>query len=284
MNPQFKHKLGSSLAFFLEHKVLNKGQAYTNVTGELYPSNQMPFNGLNFSSSSDAQWVYDSSVLGAAIPTGVSYSEIVSGEIVTNFIDRDVSGVNLNFMNGGAYHSGTISGSATYAKKDLNFYFRNEKDVELFMEKSFNSEDPIDPITGSNDLKINAPCVILSHKDGRNNPFALGGMDENESNYQAVVISDNAYLMDGALSIFEDLTQTCFPIIDFEDIPFNIYGDLKNGEFDYTGLYSKYPDSMQQANVDRVIVNTTKISSKGADNFYLGYAEFRLLCYKFPRI
>ena len=283
MNPQFKHKLGSSLAFFLEHKVLNKGQAYTNVSGDLYDSDQIPFNGFTFSSSPDAQWVYDSSVSGAIIPSGMNHTEVISGVTVNTITSRE-SGVNLNFLNGGAYHSGLSSPSAAYAKKDLNFYFRNEKDVELFMEKSFNSEDPIDPITGSNDLKINAPCVIISYKDSKNNPFALGGMDENESNYQAVVISDDPYLMDGALSIFEDLSQTCFPIIDFEDIPFNIYGDLKNGEFNYTGLSSKYSDPIQKANVDRVLSNTTSISSKGADNFYLGYAEFRLLSYRFPRL
>jgi hypothetical protein len=276
MNPQFKHKLGSSLAFFLEHKIISKGQAYTNITGELYPSDQILFNGLDFSSSPAAQWVYDSSISGAVIPNGVF-------DGAGNFVDRGVSGLNLNFMNGGAYHSGITQISGVYAKKDLNFYFRNEKDVELFVEKSFNAQEPIDFIDGSNDLKINAPCIILSHKDGKNTPFAFGGMDENESNYQAIVISDDAYLMDGALSIFEDLNQTCFPVIDFQDIPFNIYGDLKNGEFNYTGLYSAYPDSIQKATVDRVITNTTKMSSKGRDNFYLGYAEFRLLYYKFPR-
>jgi len=277
MNPQFKHNLGPSLTFFLEHKILNKGQAYTNVTGELYPSDQNIFNGLDFSSSPAAQWVYDSSVSGAIIPSGVFNG-------AGDFINRGVSGVNLNFMNGGAYHSGITPISGAYAKKDLNFYFRNERDVELFVEKSFNAEDPLDFIAASNDLKINAPCIILSHKNGKNTPFAFGGMDENESDYQAIVISDNSYLMDGSLSIFEDLNRTCFPIIDFKDIPFDVYGDLKDGEFNYTGLYSDYEDAIQWANVDRVITNTTRMSSKGRDNFYLGYAEFRLLCYKFPRI
>ena len=103
MNPQFKHKLGSSLAFFLEHKVLNKGQAYTNVSGDLYDSDQIPFNGFTFSSSPDAQWVYDSSVSGAIIPSGMNHTEVISGVTVNTFTSRE-SGVNLNFLNGLSRH------------------------------------------------------------------------------------------------------------------------------------------------------------------------------------
>jgi len=273
---QFKHQLSSSLCLFLEHELLRQGQAYTNTTGTFYPSTNKKIDGINFSSSPAAQWVYDSSIDGAIIPSGVYLD--------SNFTPRDSTGVALNFINGGAYHSGNYAISGEYAQKDLNFYFRPEQDTELFVRKSFESKNPIDFISGSNDLNINAPCVIVNHRDSQNSPFAFGGHDETETNFQAVIISDNPYLLDGALSIFGDLNETCFPVIDFEDIPWGANGDLKGGDFNYTGLSLNYPNPNQQAFVDRVITNTVRQSSDGRNNFYLGYAEFRILFWRYPRV
>jgi hypothetical protein len=259
----------------LEHNLLQKGEAFTNTTGTFYESDQGTINGLNFYSSSAAQWVYDSSISGAIIPSGAY--------VDSTFVNRGESGVNLNFIHGGSYVSGSHSISGAYAQKDLNFYFRHEREAELFIRKSLDAKDSLDKNRGSHDFNINAPCVIISHRNGKNMPFSFGGQDETETNYQAVIISDDAYKLDGALSIFEDLNETCFPVVNFSDIPWNVYGDVKSGEFNYTGLYLQYPENSQRATIDRVITNTIAPDEQNRTNFYMGYAEFRILNYRYPR-
>jgi len=277
MKDQFDHLLSSSFNLYLEHKLLKEGEAYTNTTGELFQSDQNQVNGVNYSNSPVSQWVYDSSVDGAIVPTGVFLGPDA-------FVGRGISGVSLNFLGGGAYHSGNYSVSGAYAKKDFNFYFMPEEDAELLLETAFSSKDPLTAINESKNYNVNAPCIIVNSKDSKNDPFAFGGMDETNSHYQAVIITNNNYHKDGAMSIFRDLNETCFPVIDSADVPFNSMGDLKTGLFNYEDLYLKYPNSNQYATVDRVTVQGVRQRSEGRKNFYLAYAEFRLLSYRFPRV
>ena len=275
---QFDHQLSQSLYLFLENQLLSKGEAYTNTSGELYSSDQTPINGLNFSNSPAPQWVYDSSITGADIPSGV----YLDG----NFTPRGDNGVNLNFAGGGAYHSGSYTVTSNYAKKDFNFYLMPQEEVEMILEEAHTKKENKFPLELGESLnyKVNAPCILINSMDSKNDPFAFGGHDETNSNFQATIIADNTFLRDGAISIFRDLNEVCFPVVSEDDTPFNSYGDLKTGSFNYNDLYTKYPNPSQNCTVDRVISTNVRQRSDGRSNFFLGYAEFRLLNYRYPRV
>lgn len=276
MQPKFNHFLSSSFTLFLENQLLTEGQAYSNISGQMFPSNKKKINGLNFYASPHAQWVYDSSISGANIPTGATINNV--------FTNRGTNSLSLDFFHGGVYTSvNNANIQVNYSKKDFNFYFKPERETELLLETMFNGEISYTDLTANNPTKIIAPCIIINSKNSQNEPFSFGGQDQTESVYQAVILTNNYYHLDGAMSIFRDLNEVYFPIIDFEDIPWDEKGDIKNGEFNYKNLAIKYPNPSQRAIIDRVLVKNVKSTNRGNNNFDIGYAEFRVLSYRYPR-
>jgi len=280
MKPQYDHNLGSYLTLYLENKLLDKGEAFTNTTGQFFPSDQNTIDNLTFSNSSYSQWVYDKSITGAIVPTGI----LVNGEE----IGRGTNGVSLDFLNGGAYHDalGTSNVSGAFAFKDFNFYFKPENETQVLLRDAFRSKDPLKVLTGSNNLRINAPCIILSSKNSSSSPLAFGGLDEINYNFQALVLTDNAYDLDGALSIFRDTREEYFPVGDFEKIPWNAKGDLKDSDYSYNTMTSSFSGTYDKAFVENVIINNTNSASSSDDvfsEFNIGLVEFNILVYRFPR-
>jgi hypothetical protein len=280
MKPQYDHNLGSYLTLYLENKILDKGEAFTNTTGQFFPSDQNSINGLDLSNSAYSQWVYDKSITGAIVPTGI----FVNGQEV----GRGTSGVSLDFLNGAAYHDtfGSTNISGAFAFKDFNFYFKPENETQVLLRNAFRSKDPLQVLTGSNNLKINAPCIIVSSRNSSSSPLAFGGLDEINYNYQALVLSDNSYDLDGALSIFRDTREEYFPVGDFEKIPWNAKGDLKNDDYNYNTMTSAFSGTYDKAFIENVIVNNTNSASSSDDafsEFNIGLVEFNVLVYRFPR-
>lgn len=279
MKVQFTHKLNSSFCLYTEHQLLNKGQAFENLTDQpLFNSTETRFQGLYNSQSPHPQWVSDSSVDNVVIPTGVS----VGG----NPVARGTNGLKLDFTRGRACFSSQQNNvTASYAKKDFNFYFIPEEESLLFLETLFNGEKSYSELTKANPLKIVAPCILVNERSSDNKGFSLGGEDETTTMYQATIISDNKFNVDGALSIFKDLNETTFPVVEFEDIPYDVYGDLKSGIYDYTGLYDKYTDPSTYSHIDMVKSSNIKTTSNvEAGKFYVGFTEFTVKNYRFPRL
>lgn len=276
MEPQFNHFISSSFSLFLEHKLLSNGKAYLNLSQNLFASNKRRINGTNFYASPNAQWVYDSSITGANIPTGA---------MVNSTFEPRNSNLSLDFLNGGVFwHQNNANINVSYAKKDFNFYFKPERETLMLLETMFDGKISFEDLTGNNPHNIIAPCIILNSVEGDNKPFSFGGQDQTESKFQAVIITNNSFHLDGALSIFRDLNELYFPVIDFADTPFNERGDLKGGEFNYKALYDKYPNPEQKGVVDRVITKNVKPTNRGNNNFDVGYAEFKILSYRYPRL
>jgi len=280
MIPQYDHNLGSYFTLYLENRLLEKGQSFTNTTGIFYPNDQNNINGLTFSNSSYGQWVYDHSISGAIIPSGIYVNGLE--------VNRGASGVSIDFLNGGAYHEdfGNAAVSGAFAYKDFNIYFKPENESQVLLRDAFRSKDPLGVLTGSNNLKINAPCIIVSSKSSSSQPLAFGGLDEVTYNLQALVLTDNYYHLDGALSILRDLRENYFSVGDFEKIPWDSKGDLKDSDYSYNNINAAFSGGYQKAYINKVDINSTR-SSKNIDNdfseFNIGYAEFSVIAYRFPR-
>jgi hypothetical protein len=277
MIPQYDHKLGSYFTLYLENRLLEKGQAFTNTTGIFYPNDQNNINGLTFSNSPYGQWVYDHSITGAIIPSGV----YVNGEEV----NRGTSGLSIDFLNGGAYHEdfGDSPVSGAFAYKDFNVYFKPENETQVLLREAFRSKDPLNFLTGSNNLRINAPCIIVSSKNSSSEPLAFGGLDEVTYNLQTLVLTDNYYDLDGALSIFRDLRENYFSVGGFEKIPWDFKGDLKDPEYSYNDINAAFSGGYEKAYIDKVTINSTNSVDNEFSEFNIGYAEFSIIAYRFPR-
>jgi hypothetical protein len=274
MIEQFHHKFTNSFFLWFDNYLLTKGEAYTNTTGKFFNySDPRLDSDYKVFGSAYKQWVNDSSIAGAQIPSGV----FVNG----SFVGRD-SGLILDFENGRVLSQSlpaqsTITGS--FAVKDFNIYFSNETEEDIVVENKYNTnsriilneENYIDPY----DQVI--PAIFLSLDGTSNRGFALGGMEETTINAKAVILSENNYQLDGVLSIFADSRNEVFPVIPMANHPMNEFGDLKSGSYSYADLKNQF-----SVNTNFYINNavTSKLTDKArkslANDMYVGFVDFEI--------
>ena len=274
MIPQFDNILMTSILLWLDNKIVTKGQAYTNTTGRLfnYIDERLP-TGYKTFGSAYKQWVNDSSIAGATIPSGVYVNGTFSGRNSTLVLD---------FENGRAISTQIQTGSSltgSFAVKDFNVYFSNETEEDLIIENKYdinsriviNDENYISPY----DQVI--PAIFLSLDGSSNKGFAFGGMEETTISAKAVVLAENNYQLDGVLSIFTDSRNEVFPMIPMSGHPVNEYGDLKTGYYSYVNLKNQYG-----TNTNFYINNaiTSKLTDKArkslANDIYVGFIDFEI--------
>ena len=272
MKEQFQHKLTTSFFLWFDNFLLTKGEAFSNKTGDFfYYSDDRLDATYKAYGSPYKQWVTDSSITGATVPSGV----YIGG----NFSGRD-DGVVLDFDNGRALVSGsstdlTITGS--FAVKDFNVYMTNDTEEDLVVENKYtvNSRLPSGPYTYISPYDDVVPAVFIASSDSRNSPFALGGMQDTQVTMKAVVLAEDPYQLDGVLSIFMDSAEECINPIPMTGYPTTELGDLKNNTYNYINKRNEYSDEI------KFYINgvtTSRLSDRDrkslAHDLYVGFVDF----------
>ena len=108
-------------------------------------------------------------------------------------------------------------------------------------------------------------------------------MDQTNSTIKAVVLADNEYQLDGALSIFADTARKVVPRIPFTGHPSTEYGDIKGGSYNYTGLANTYSDNAFF--IDDVTVSkfSQRAQSSVPGDIKVGFIDFDISTQRFPR-
>jgi hypothetical protein len=281
MIEQFQHKATNSFMLWFDNYLLKKGEAYSNKSGVFYYyADDRLDDRFKAFGSPYKQWVNDSSISGAVIPSGV----YISG----NFQTRN-SGLLLDFTNGRALISGaasttTVSGS--FAVKDFNIYFTNDSEEDLIVDKKYipNSRIFSEAISYIEPYDNVVPAIFLSSQSINNTPFSFGGEDTTKIQMKAVVISENSYQLDGAMSVFADSLNEVFPSIPFSGNPTTEYGDIKNGSYSYDSLKNQY-SSEPLFFIEDVV--TSKLSDKArktlANDLFVGFIDFEIHQQRNPR-
>lgn len=280
MKPQYQHNVTTSFALWLDHYLLQKGEAYTNQTGRFYyyqdarlPSTYKAF-GTEY-----RQWVYDSTITGATIPSGVF--------INSTFTPRS-SALKIDFLNGRvlATGAGVPTGAAVtgrFSVKDFNIYLSNENEEDLIIEKNISSQKKF-PWSGATYLAPydqTLPAIYIMSDSFENTPFSFGGEDETRSMMRSIVFADDPYSLDGVLSIFADSKNRVFKQKDFGSYPINEFGDIKTPPFSFDDYYTN-PDPSVELFIDDVTVSKFK-DSRGSARSYIGFLDFEVINYRYPR-
>ena len=272
MKEQFQHKLTNSFILWFDNFLLTKGEAFSNKTGTLfnYTDNRLDSRFTPYGSAYK-QWVTDSSVTGATIPSGV----FIDG----NFSGRD-DGVVLDFDNGRALISGDVTTSTVtgeFAVKDFNIYLTNDTEDDIIVENKYVVNSRIPSITETNITPYDdvVPAIFISTTRGENAPYALGGLQNSKINVNAVVLAEDTYGLDGVLSIFMDSVDECFAELPMKEYPVTELGDLKDNTYNYTGTAAGF-DGNLKFYVDRV--TTSKLTDRErnilANELYVGFIDF----------
>ena len=180
----------------------------------------------------------------------------------------------------------TSTVEADYSVKDFNIYVTNETEENLIIESVFDTNSRFNqtssPIPPYDQV---LPAIFINNTRNINDPFAFGGQDKSMADIRCVVMAENIYQLDGALSIFNDSARECFTALAFEDYPLNEFGDAFN--FDYKKLTQHRLNSNPSAlhYIDRV--DTSKLSDRLtktiSPNTFVGFIDFEVNTYRYPR-
>jgi hypothetical protein len=273
MIEQFHHTVTNSLMLWFDHFLLKKGQAFSNITSEFFPYNDERLND-NFKvfGSPFKQWVTDSSISGASIPNEFTTN--------TGTLNRD-SGAIIDFENGRVLVPRTSpinQMTGTFAVKDFNIYYTNDTEEDLVIENKYSINSRIPSIAKSYISPYDQviPAVFLSISNLSNQGFALGGMENTKIKANAVILTEDAYQLDGVLSIFNDSRNETFSQIPMSEHPQNEYGDLKTDSYNYVELSNQYKDKTFYVEESIVSKLQDKARKSVLGDLYVGFVDMEI--------
>ncbi len=286
MKPQFDNKVMSSFFLWFDNKLLKKGEAFENVTGQFYDSS-VEYQGYSTYSSSYSQLVADASITGATIPTG-----LYVGDNLVNVSEGGSDGLfAINYNEGRAYFSGDQSSDVTgsFAIKDFNVFLTNQPEDKILFETKYTERTKTDirPTGLASDTKT-YPVVYLKNMGTANQPIAFGGQDQTTINIRAIVLSQSQFELDAMGSIFRDTQKTLVPLFEETEMPFNSFGGYKDGtQFNYststnskTSATSCFVEEVYVSNLERGV--QTRMRSLNPDIF-TSIIDFELTKFRYPR-
>lgn len=280
MKPQFQHQLTTSFMLWADNFIARKGEAYKNYTSTFYAMQDARLgDGYAIYSSPHKQWVFDNSINGAQVPTGIYDNGTLIG--------RGEHDLSIDFDNGRiiadsslGLNKSTISG--TYSVKDFNFYITNQTEEQLIIESKFDSNSRFkQELSGIAPYKQVVPAIFVNPETADNEPYSFGGEDKTRTNIRCVVFAENTYQLDGALSIFNDSKNEVFHKMDFEDYPLNEFGDAVN--YNYEQAVSEKGRNffhIEDVNVSKL---SDRISKNVDPTLFVGFIDFDITNTRFPR-
>lgn len=286
MKAQFDNIVMSSMLFWLDNKLLSKGEAYTNHSSYFYPLNNL-YMGYYTYGAPFKQLIIDESISGANIISGV----YLNGSFI-KVGQSNLSGVNAS--QGQLYFSAPISNPSTslsgnYAVKDFNVYLTSETEEDLLFETQFQ----INPKTYQNPtgLPTNAetyPAIYLKNQGSSNEPLAFGGLDTTNFRIRAIVLSDDIFKLDAVASIFRDTNNSLIPLIHEEEMPFNALGSCTGECLNYLELTNnKRIDGdylyIKDVNISKVDNRLTNTYNKLNPNLFTAFIDFEVSSNRYPR-
>lgn len=284
MKQQFDNQVSSSFLMWFDHTLLSKGEAYYTVSSN-FPSNTSYFNGLYSYNGPYKGLVYDSSISGATIMTGVYVNSVKY-----NLGSSPLSGI--NYSEGQVFlSSGGLAVSGSYSVKEFNVLLTSQSEESLLFETQYvrRSKVPTGILKGSlNENVITYPVIFIKSQGSSNTPFAFGGTDETRLDFRAIVISDSQYNLDAICSLFRDRNYDNVPLISSSDNPFNVLGSFKSGiVFNYDSITAGKDFCM----IDRVSVSKIANAANKGDkdellnpSCHYGLIDFELIKMREPRV
>lgn len=286
MKPTFSHNVMNSFFLWFDNFLMKKGEAYKTYTTKLYNYSDARLGGGKVVYGSPyKQWVYDNSITGATIPSGLT----VNG----TFIPTGASGLVFDFDNGRAiFNSGTsttLDVTGTYTVKEINSYITDQPEDNLIIENKYvtNSRFTVTE-TGISPYNPVTPCIFASIETAHNTAFAFGGEDETKSLIKVVAFCENLYQLDGVLSVFGDSYNEFFSLIPMTGHPLGEFNELKTGVYttgyDYNNLSNAY--NSQKMFISHV--ETSKIRDSVLKELnpilHIGFLDFEVTTYRYPRL
>ncbi|MDP2692963.1 MAG: hypothetical protein Q8O88_04965 [bacterium] len=251
----YGHRVTSSFLLWLENRLLTNGEAFSNISGQYFYDVKDTFTNYNAYSIPFGPIAYDESV---------SNLQLFSGVYLDNtFVPTgDASGLlAINYKKGQIYFQSGVANnrlSGNFAVPDFDIKLTNKPEEELLFETTYEVRPKVgQTITGLQPNETRYPVIFVKPFGGRNQEFAMGGLEKDGYDFRLIVLADSQYKLDGAVSILKDQTRSIIPLITgINEMPFNSYGDFANGSYNYRALITGRANSDNSMWLEDVMVSS----------------------------
>ena len=287
MKVQFENKVMSSLLLFVDHEVTQQGDAYTNHQSNFFKIDSL-FSDYYVYATPFKQLVSDGGITGSSTPnllTGV----YVDGD---GPIGPGTSGLHsINHMQGQAYFTGAtdpMSGktvSGRYAVKDFNVFLTSLPEEQLLFETKLvlnPKTSDIKVTTGVDSSSQTYPAIFIKDNGGRNEEFAMGGIEDTLINARAIILADSLFNLDAACGILKDTVRKKMSIIDQTDLNLNALGGYTGVTYNYTGVATGDYCYIDDVTVSKNIANRGDFQNLNP-NVFSAFVDFELHSHRMPR-
>lgn len=266
MKETLNHSILSSAYLWIDNKFVEHGEGFVNVSGNLKKNGAaqlFPYR----------QLVYDTSISGVTVPSGV-------------YVNSSFSGVPIDYMKGQAYVNTSATVSGRYSAKEINVYTSMKSEQKVLFESRFQESPKANStFTGYNAADYVYPCAILKIGAGANSSISFDGACSTVVPLRVMLICENDYQYQSATSLLRDSYETHIPLFSTSQLPFSSSGTLKF-PFDYSASGSLISqNSNNLAYVKNVSISDfdPRVNNEIAPNVVGGFVDLDLECLRFPR-
>ena len=221
----------------------------------------------------------------------------LDGEFITGNSDIN-GGVFTDYDNGRLIfpqESGTPIGSkdltANSTVKEVNTYISNDTDAQTILHSDFKDSATELPYQYGKTSEYDEntyflPACFISLASSDNTEFSFGGEEDTRSNIRVMVLSFDNYILDSILSLFRDTVREDLTHIPNEYFPYGFSFSIKNFPYNYNNLVSDQSGPVKsfikEVRASKVV--SEQIRENLNKNISIGFLDFELCTYRFPRL
>tara|TARA_A200000159_G_scaffold83414_1_gene77161 strand:- start:2250 stop:3134 length:885 start_codon:yes stop_codon:yes gene_type:complete len=294
MKAQFDQNVLSSFYLWFENRLLgssakayqiNLDNAFTSGSFSDVPDTHIAFQGKYRSLVGEYNVDNPNSgfFLGSDFITG-NYDK--NGGIFTDYENG-----RLIFPQASGAEIGSTALTANSTVKEVNTYITNDTDAQIILHSDFKDSATELPYqygkTGEFDeTTYFLPACFISVASSDNTEFSFGGEEDTRTRMRVMVLSFDNYTLDSVLSLFRDTVRRDITHIPYEDFPYGFSFSLKDFPYSYDNLVASQSNPtkshIQEVSVSKIV--SERIRENLNKNISIGYIDFELCTYRFPRL
>ena len=294
MKAQFDQNVLSSFYLWFENRLLgssakayqiNLDNAFTSGSFSDVPDTHIAFQGKY------------RSLVGEHNVDNPNSGFFLGSDFITGNYDKN-GGVFTDYENGrlifpqaSGAEIGSIALTANSTVKEVNTYITNDTDAQIILHSDFKDSATELPYqygkTGEFDeTTYFLPACFISVASSDNTEFSFGGEEDTRTRMRVMVLSFDNYTLDSVLSLFRDTVRRDITHIPYEDFPYGFSFSLKDFPYSYDNLVASQSNPtkshIQEVSVSKIV--SERIRENLNKNISIGYIDFELCTYRFPRL
>jgi len=287
MKTQFTHNLLSSFYLWFEHRLVsddvkaykkNQSNSFVLTSFKDVPSSHVAYQGKF------RQLVADQTVDKANSGIFVS-GTFITGANTGIFIDYDNGRVILPAASGTGL---TITANNTI--KEVNVYLTEDDEEQLLVQGDFidsaaqSSTNLFSKTAKLNEKTYILPACFINIVNGESKEISFGGETDTQTRVRVIAMANDNYTLNGILSAFEDTQHETIKHIPYSAYPYGVFNSLKSYPYSYSTLAANYTANSYIEKVKTSKVTSPEIVNKFDKNTLIGFIDFDLSTWRYPRL